>query len=103
MTREQFFTAHSRSVIFMGKFYEPNCLPSATDPTQDIPVGQINLGVDGEPLNVRRQSMDFANIPINQMTNIDRRNCDKFDILGEQMELQQSVRNTIKKSRKNEK
>lgn len=102
MNRQQFHAAHNCSIFPMGKFFENNPLPSCTDPTQDCPVSQIHLSASGEPLNVRKNGMQYANLPIDQMTALDRRNNDKFDILGEQMSLQEKVRNTIKFSKKNE-
>lgn len=62
---------------------EQNFLPSATDPTQDIPVKAIELAANGAPLNVSTLSQIMSNVKIENMTSIERRHVDDFDRVAE--------------------
>lgn len=103
MTRNQFHQMHIVSAFPLGKFFEKNDLPSFTDPTQDIPVSQIQLLPNGEPLNVKKKGLQYSNIPIDKMTALDKRLNDKFDILGDLQTLENKTTKTIKQFKKNEK
>lgn len=88
--------------------FDTNNIPSATDPTQDVPVSAIQFGLNDVPLNVNiNKHLAFNNRPIEQMSSIDRRNFDAFDAVGELRALERSnaSKNDInyKKSQKNEK
>lgn len=64
--------------------FDRNELPSATDPTQDVPVSAIQFGLNDVPLNVQvNKRLAYNNRPIEQMSSIDRRNNDAFDSVGE--------------------
>lgn len=69
-------------------YYESNPLPSATDPTQDIPVKNIQLLASGEPLNVRKLPLAYTCAPVEKLTAADRRNNDVFDAVGELQALE---------------
>lgn len=72
---------------FTRRHFESNPLPSNTDPTQDCPVSAC-LAPDGTPLpTVRKNNLPFNGLTIEQMTSIESRHRDKFDILGEQQKL----------------
>lgn len=62
---------------------EQNFLPSATDPTQDIPVKAIQLAANGSPLNVKELALVMSNVKIENMTSIERRHTDVFDKVAE--------------------
>lgn len=89
MNQKQFRYLHSNLVINVPKTLEVNSLPSATDPTQDIPVKMIEVTAAGIPINVRETKGVFSNLHAEQFTAIERRHNDKFDVLGE---LQESVK-----------
>lgn len=79
-------------------YFESNPLPSATDPTQDIPVKNIQLLANGEPLNVKRLPLQYTNFPSEKLTAADRRNNDHFDAVGELQALErEGAKSTSKK------
>lgn len=88
MNQKQFRILHSRLSINVPKTLEVNSLPSDTDPTQDIPVKMIEVTASGIPINVRETKGVFSNLHAEQFTAIERRNNDKFDVLGD---LQESI------------
>lgn len=104
MTYAQQRELHSCGVIKIPRSHFPNPIPSDTDPTQDVPIKNIQFGINGEPLNVRKQNMANG-VSIDEMSSIDRRNTDKFDVLGELQASQRSASKTINdiKQQKNEK
>jgi len=96
MTIEQFKTLHRNIRHCFPRTDEVNNLPSETDPTQDIPIRNIELTAAGIPINVKdlKGKMPMSGVPIEQLTSIEKRNNDKFDVLGE---LQESAK-TISRS-----
>lgn len=89
------------------KHYDKNDIPSATDPTQDVPVSAIQFGLNDVPLNVQvNKRLAYNNRPIEHMSSIDRRYNDTFDALGELRSLENSHAGkkeiNYKKSQKNE-
>lgn len=89
--------------------FDNNPLPSSTDPTQDVPVSQIQFGLNDVPLNVRinNKRLAYTNLFIDQMSSVDRRNNDVFDAVGELRALERAnagkkVNVKTKKSVKNE-
>lgn len=91
MTIEQFKTLHKELKVNVPKTIEINRLDSATDPTQDIPIKNIELAANGEPINVRNRNIPFNNIKVENFTSIERRHTDSFDQLGELQSLAHSV------------
>lgn len=94
MTKDEFRTLHKDLRISVPKTPEMNHLPSATDPTQDIPVRMIQVNSLGEPMNVRQTKGVYSNLKPESFTSIEKRNNDKFDVLNE---LQNTVRDMSKK------
>ena len=88
MTRKQFIELHSQLSISIEKTIENNPIESATDPTQDIPVRNIECTAQGIPTNVKELRRAFSNIKVENFTTIEKRHNDQFDQLGE---LQESV------------
>lgn len=89
------------------KHFDTNDIPSATDPTLDVPVSAIQFGINDVPLNVNvNKRLAYNNRPIEQMLSIDRRNTDPFDAVGELRALERSHAGkkviNYKKSQKNE-
>lgn len=99
MTYKQQRVLHSDGRISIPRTCYANPIPSDTDPTQDVPIKNIQLGLNGEPLNVRKLSMSNG-VPIDALSAIDRRNMDKFDVLGELQANQRSVSNIINQQNK---
>lgn len=84
---------------FIRRSYECNPLPSNTDPTQDCPVSAC-LAPDGTPLpNIKRNNLPFSGLTIEQMSSIESRHRDKFDILGEQMDLASQASRTLSQTK----
>lgn len=94
MNKAQFLKLHMDLSIRIEKSREINSEPSATDPTQDIPIRMIEVTSMGVPINVKQYQAVYSNIKAENLSTIERRNCDKFDQLGE---LQDSVRKLQKK------
>lgn len=88
MNKEQFKLLHKNINMQFSRTREYNPLPSATDPTQDVPIRMIEVNSLGEPMNVKQTKGIFSNLKPENFTAIERRNTDKFDALNE---LQQSA------------
>lgn len=74
-----------------------NPIPSDTDPTQDMPVKNIEFGINGVPVNVKvNRNLSYNNLPIEKMTSIDRRNNDAFDSVGELRSLENGATKSLK-------
>lgn len=91
MNIEQFKQLHKNLKICVSKTIEHNPLPSATDPTQDIPIRMIEVNAMGVPLNVKEHKPVMNNLKVEQMTSIEKRNNDAFDNLGELQDLSAKV------------
>lgn len=91
MTIEQFETLHKNLKVNVPKSIEINRLDSATDPTQDIPIKNIELAANGEPINVRKRDIPFSNVKVENFTSIEHRHTDSFDQLGELQSLAHRV------------
>ena len=91
MTIEQFKILHRNIRHCFPRTDEINNLPSVTDPTQDIPIRNIELTAAGIPINVKdlKGKMPMSGVPVESFTTIEKRNNDKFDVLGE---LQESAK-----------
>lgn len=83
MKKEDFIKLHLNLKVCIDKSIIVNPLPSATDPTQDIPVRNIEVSALGVPLNVKEVKGVFSNLKIEQFTTIEKRNNDKFDVVAE--------------------
>ena len=88
MTISEFRTLHKDLRVQTKKHQFKNNLASATDPTQDIPVRMIQMTANGIPLNVKQRALKFNNLKAENLSSIERRNNDTFDVFGE---LQQSA------------
>ena len=53
MNVQQFRALHKDLRINIPRSYFKNGLPSATDPTQDVPLKMVQIIGDGIPLNVK--------------------------------------------------
>ena len=91
MNIAQFKQLHKNLRVFVPKTTEINPLPSATDPTQDIPIRMIEVNAMGVPLNVKERKTVMNGLKVEDMTTIEKRNNDKFDNLGELQELSSKV------------
>lgn len=98
MTREQFRQLNKNGQMFLPRSVFPNELPSDTDPTLNVPVAKVyNAMVNGLPLDVRPNKMAFNNLHADEMTTIERRNTDKFDVVSEARRVQNNVDTSVKK------
>lgn len=96
MTREQLKKLQKEGIIYIKPTIIVNVLPSATDPTQDIPISRLQMAANGLPINVRCNKVYFTNEGVESLCATDRRNMDKFDVYGE---LQGIERNINKKNK----
>lgn len=94
MTKKQFIELHSTLKVEIKKTIETNTIASATDPTQDVPVRNIECTALGIPTNVKELKKVYSNIKVENLTTIEKRNNDQFDQLGE---LQDSVKRVSQK------
>lgn len=85
MTRNEFRQLNAHGKVHVKSHFMENSLPSSTDPTQDIPVvSMVNSILTGKPIHVRENPMTFGAIPTTaDMTAIDKRNNDTFDVYAE--------------------
>lgn len=85
MTRNEFRQLNKNGKVHVKSHFMGNSLPSSTDPTQDIPVvSMVNSILTGKPIHVRENPMAFGAIPTTaDMTAIDKRNNDTFDVYAE--------------------
>lgn len=94
MNLSDFRKLHFDGKIILPRGYENNPLPSNTDPTQDVPIENVQLAANGIPINVSlRKDLVMTNSPIEKMTAIDRRYMDKFDVVGELQAAERRVKN----------
>lgn len=100
MTYENYRLLHRKGKVFCPRSIEFNILPSATDPTQDMPMSQVELLANGMPVNVNVVNLPMTGVKIEEMTSIDRRLRDKFDVFGEFQTISENAHNIIKKSKK---
>lgn len=91
MNRAQFDELHSRGKVFVKKTIEYNPLPSATDPTQDVPLRMVEVNSLGQTVNVKTHNAVFSNVPADQLSSIERRHTDRFDALGELQSISSDV------------
>lgn len=83
MKKSEFLKLHMDLSIKVEKTREVNPEPSATDPTQDIPVRMIEVTAMGVPTNVKQFKEVFSNVKAENFTTIEKRFNDVFDQLGE--------------------
>lgn len=83
MRKSEFIQLHKELRISIKRTFEYNPIPSDTDPTQDIPVKMIEVSAMGVPLNVKERKAVFSNLLADNLTSIEKRNNDKFDVLSE--------------------
>ena len=88
MKKNDFIKLHMELKIHIDKTREFNNEPSATDPTQDVPVRMIEITAMGVPTNVKEHKAVFSNIKAENFTSIEKRHMDVFDQFGE---LQNSI------------
>lgn len=86
MRLSEYRSLHKNLNVVICKHFETNNVPSATDPTQDIPVRMIQMTASGVPLNVKQRDLKFNNLKIENLTTIEKRNNDVFDCVGELQE-----------------
>lgn len=91
MKKSDFIKLHMSLSINLPKSIENNPIPSATDPTQDIPIRMIEVSAAGVPLNVREVKCSYNGITADKLSSIDSRNCDVFDQLREYQNLTKRV------------
>lgn len=94
MKKSDFIRLHMDLKINLPKTIESNPLKSCTDPTQDIPISMIEVTAMGIPTNVKQLKGVFSNLKVENLSTIEQRNNDKFDMLGE---LQQTAAQVSKK------
>lgn len=92
MTQKEFREEHRSLQFKRRENYFSNPLPSATDPTQDVPVCKIDLSPMGVPLNVRPRNFPYSNQGVESLQTIDRRNNDAFDAVGELQSLERHAK-----------
>lgn len=106
MTIAMFNKLHLHLQVHIPNEPEKNSLPSATDPTQDIPVKIIQFAANGQPLNVKEHTGVYSNLQVfvdgeENLTAIERQYTDKFDVLGEYQKEISKVRSFIKDNKQN--
>lgn len=89
MTISQYKQLHRDLRIYIPRKPDYNPLPSETDPTQDIPIRMIEVNSLGEPINVKQRKPVYSGVSADNLTTIEKRNCDQFDNVGE---LQESIK-----------
>lgn len=88
MDRSQLYTLHSRGKIKSIKLSEKNILPSATDPSQVCSVQKMyHALVNGQPISVPENKMQFNNLKLDQLSTLEKRNYDQFDVFGESRKI----------------
>lgn len=80
--------------------FDFNPLPSGTDPTQNVPVSAFQFGLDGSVLNSRSNNLPYSGVKIEDMTSIESRHRDAFDVLGEQQKLAERASKGLKGAKK---
>lgn len=93
MNKQQFLKLHFNLTLQIEKSREINREPSATDPTQDIPIKMIEVTTMGVPINVKQYSQVYNNLKAENFTTIELRHNDQFDQLGELQESISSLQN----------
>lgn len=83
MTIKQFNELHLNLKVRVIIPRELNKVDSATDPTQDIPIRNIEVTATGQPINVKEGKKVLSGVSIENMTTIEKRHTDKFDIIGD--------------------
>lgn len=83
MNQKQFRELHLKGRIYVNVYREVNNLPSATDPTQDVPVRNIQFMANGDPINVIKRNLAYNGLNPDQLSTIEKRHTDPFDVLGE--------------------
>lgn len=97
MTQQQFRELHSRGRLYVSTVSAVNSLPSDTDPTQDVPVRQIQFMANGEPINVKKRNAEFNYLSPDKLSTIEKQHSDAFDVLGELQRRQRSLASDIDK------
>lgn len=100
MTIQEYHKLRAHGRMRMHRSREFNPLPSGTDPTQDCPVSAFQFGPDGSVINCRKNNLPYNQVPIEQMTAIESRQRDKFDVLGQQQQLAQKASKGLSKATK---
>lgn len=100
MTYSQFSALHSNRGPVIPRSKEKNSLPSQTDPTQDVPLSKLEFALNGMPINVKENNLPYNNLKLEDMTMIDRRHRDNFDVVGEMQQLEIKSAKTINNLKK---
>jgi hypothetical protein len=88
MNRNQLYSLHSRCKINAVKSSEKNILPSATDPTQVCSVQKMyHALVNGQPISVPENKMQFNNLKVDDLSSLEKRNTDQFDVFRESRKI----------------
>lgn len=81
MTIEQFHKRMSRGSLYIPPHCEENSAISMTDPTQDCPVKTVyDALVNGKPITARESQNIYNSLSVNQLSAIERRHTDQFDV-----------------------
>lgn len=88
MDRNQLYDLHSHGKVDFYKPSELNVLPSATDPTQVCSVQKMyHALVNGQPISIPENKMQFNNLKVDDLSSLEKRNCDKFDVFAESRKI----------------
>lgn len=88
MNRNQLYSLHSRGKLKSIKSSEINILPSATDPTQVCSVQKMyHALVNGQPISVPENKMQFNNLKVDDLSTLEKRNFDQFDVFRESRKI----------------
>ena len=88
MTHSQFQNLCKVGKINLPRSYEANSSDSLTDPTQAMPVKNIyECLVSGRPIDVNEHKNIFNSLHTDQLSTLEKRGYDSFDVARESKEL----------------
>lgn len=109
MTRTQFRELSRQGRSFLPRSIFHSSVPSATDPTQDVPVSKVyNAMTTGIPLDIGQNPMSFNALHAEDLSSLEKKNNDSFDVFAESRKVQKGLDKQIKqivvsqKSKQNE-
>lgn len=104
MTRTQFRELSRLGRMFLPKSVFPNDINSDTDPTQDVPVSQVyNAMITGQTLDIGKNNMSFNNLRSEDLSSLEKKNNDSFDVFAESRSVQKGIDKQIKQVVKSQK
>lgn len=97
MTRTQFRELSRQGRSFIPRSVFSVSVPSATDPTQDVPVSRVfSAMTTGVPLDIHQNPMSFNALHAEDLSSLEKKNNDSFDVFAESRNVQKGLDKQIK-------